>query len=113
MPAKKADVKFVDERERDLFEIAVLGEKAVLFFRSDPVGQYLHHRAKLMIQQAEVDALKIDPDGWRGWLYGRRKLRVARQQAQVARSFINWIADAIIDGRNAEKELDEYRNPTE
>jgi hypothetical protein len=113
MAARESDVRFVDEKERELFATAVLGEKAVAFFRNDPVGQYLHHRAKNMIQQAQIDALEVDPDSWRGWFQSRRKLRVIRQRAALGRLFINWLADAIIDGKNAEKELNEYRNLTE
>jgi hypothetical protein len=107
---REEDVRFVDERERELFATAMLGEKAVTFFRNDPVGQYLHHRAKKMVAEAQVEALAVDPDGWRGWFFSRRKLRLIRQRAALGRLFINWLADAIIDGRNAEKELTDYRN---
>jgi hypothetical protein len=109
--SSESDVKFVDEREREIFAVAMMGEKAVAFFRNDPVGQYLHHRAKVMIQEAQIDAIDLDPDGWRGWFFTRRKLRKLRQQRDLARLFINWLADAIVDGRNAEKELTDYRNP--
>src|SRR5208283_884648 len=102
-------INFVDERERELFATALLGEEVIKFFQQDPVGRYLHHRAKLQVQQAEVDALSVDPDGWRGWWQARRKLRKIRQQAEVARLFITWLADAITGGQNAERELNEYR----
>ncbi len=111
MAARAEDVSFVDERERELFATAMLGEEVRKFLMNDPVGRYLHHRAKQQIQQAEIDALKVDPDGWRGWLQSRRKLRLIRQRADVARTFINWLAEAIMDGNNAEKELDDYRRP--
>ena len=111
MAAVKEDVSFVDEHERELFATALLGEDVRKFLLNDPVGRYLHHRAKLEIQQAEVDALGVDPDGWRGWLYSRRKLRIIRQKAQVARLLINFLAEAIMEGNNAEKELDDYRRP--
>ena len=107
MPAARPhrEVNFVDERERDLFNIALLGEDVIHFFRTDPVGKYLHHRAKLELQQAEVDALAVDIDGWRGWLFAKRKLRKIHQKAEVARLFIKWLGDAIVDGRNADREL--------
>jgi hypothetical protein len=113
MAAAEENLRFIDDKERELYGAAVLGEKAVAFFKNDPVGQYLHHRAKLIIEQAQVDALAVDPDNWRGWFRSKRKLRQIRARAAVARMFINWLADAIVDGRNAEKELDEYRNPPE
>jgi hypothetical protein len=101
-------INFTDERERELFATALLGEQAITFFQQDPIGRFLHARAKLQIQQAEVDALEVNPDGWRGWFQARRKLREIRQRAAVARLFISWLADAITDGQNATKELDEY-----
>lgn len=111
MAQKEKSIDFVDERERELFAAAMMSEKCRQFLLSDPVGQYLHHRAKQQIAQAEIDALAVDPDGWRGWLYAKRKLRITRQRADVARCFINWLAEAIVDGDNAGRELDEYRQP--
>lgn len=108
MAANPKDLKFRDENERALFDLALLGEQAITFLKVDPVGQYLHMRAKAILQQCEIDALEVEPDGWRGWFQARRKLRVIRQRAQVARMFINFLADAIQEGRNAESALREY-----
>jgi hypothetical protein len=108
MAADEQGIDFVDEKERELFATARLGEDAREFLRAHPLGRYLHHRAKVQIQQAEVDALNVDPDGW-SWLRSRAKLRQIRQRAAVARAFINWIADAIVDGDEAGRQLDDYR----
>ncbi len=102
-------IEFVDDRERELYAAAHLGEDAREFLRNHPVGRLLHHRAKLAIEQAQIDALEVDPDSW-SWVRSRNKLRQIRQRAAVARAFINWIADAIIDGDDAARQLDEYRN---
>jgi hypothetical protein len=102
-------VEFVDEREKDLFEVAKLGEDVRAFLQTHPVGQLLHHRAKQLIRQAEVDALEVDPDGF-SWLRSRTKLRQIRQRAAMARAFINWLAEAIVEGDQAARELEEYRN---
>lgn len=106
--ADEQGLQFVDETERELFAAARLGEEARAFLSSHPVGRYLHHRAKQMVAQAEVDALDVDPDGW-SWFRARTKLRQIRQRAAVARAFINFIADAIVDGNDAARQLDEYR----
>ena len=105
---RETGVEFVDEKERELFGAAVLAEDVRDFLRSHPVGRYLHHRAKLQIEQAQQDALKVDPDGW-SWLRSRAKLRQIRQRADVAKAFINWMADALIDGDAAATQLEEYR----
>ena len=109
MAARAEDVQFIDPQERELFATALLGEDVRKFLLNDSVGRYLHHRAKAQILQSEIDALEVDPDGWRGWFQARRKLRLIRQRAAVARAFINWMAEAIMDGRNAEKALEDYR----
>ena len=104
----EAPIDFADERERELFGAAVLGESVRAFLTSHPVGKYLHHRAKVQIEQAQIDALKLDPDGW-SWFRTRTKLRQVRQRAEVAKLFINWMADAILDGDRAAAELEETR----
>jgi hypothetical protein len=111
MAVNQETLEFVDDTERELFAAARLGEDARAFLSSHPVGRLLHHRAKQMIAQAEVDALEVDPDGWRGWFQARRKLRQIRQRAAVGRAFINFVADAIIDGDDAARQLDDYRKP--
>jgi hypothetical protein len=106
--AAKQEIEFIDDKERELFAVATLGEDAREFLRSHPVGRYLHHRAKQMIQQAEIDALAVDTDAWPHFR-GRNKLRQIRERAAVARAFINWLAEAILEGDAASQELEEYR----
>lgn len=104
---REAGVEFVDERERELFGAAVLAEDVRAFLRQHPVGRYLHHRAKQQIAEAQIDALAVDPDGW-SWFRSRNKLRQIRLRAEVAKAFINWMADALIDGDTAAAQLEEY-----
>lgn len=104
------DIDFVDEKERELFAEALLGENIRTFLMNDPVGRYLHHRAKAQLLQSEIDAGSVDVDGWRGWLFARRKLQQIRVKRLVAQAFINWLSEAIVAGNNAEKELKEYRD---
>lgn len=104
----ESELVFQDDRERELYGAARLGEDAKEFLRSHPIGRLLHHRAKQMIAQAEIDALEVDPDSW-PLFRGRNKLRQIRQRAAIGRAFINWLAEAIMDGDQATHELDEYR----
>jgi hypothetical protein len=106
--AGEREPQFVDDREREIFATAKLGEDVRAFLSSHPVGKLLHHRAKQMLQQAEVDALEVDACAW-PYFRGRNKLRAIRQRADVARAFIEWMAEAITDGDQAARELDEYR----
>ena len=103
-----AGVQFVDDREKDLFETASRGEAVRAFLQQNPVGQLLHARAKEMIRQAEQDALEVDPDGF-SWFRSRTKLRQIRQRATIARLFINWLGEAILEGDQASGELEDYR----
>lgn len=106
---REAGVEFADEQERALFGEAVLGEDVREFLRTHPVGRYLHHRAKLAIQQAQIDALEVDPDGW-SWFRSRNKLRQIRQRAAVARAFVGWLSEAIMNGDSAAAQLEENAN---
>jgi hypothetical protein len=105
---RENNVEFVDETERALFAEAILGEDIRKFLSTDPVGQYLHHRAKLEIQRAQIDALEVDPDGF-SWLRSRAKLRKIRARADAARMLMAWLSEAIINGDSAATQLEEYR----
>lgn len=107
MADRDTGVEFVDEEERALFGAAVLAEDVQAFLRS-PVGRYLHHRAKVQIQQAQIDALEVDPDAW-PLFRSRNKLRQIRMKSEVAKTFINWLAEAIVEGDQAAVQLEEYR----
>lgn len=104
-------IDFRSEEERELFEVAKLGEQVRHFLRT-PVGDYLHRRCKITILQCEADALQVDPDGWRGWLFGRRKLRQLRMRAESARMVINFLGEAILDGDAAARAIEGEDEPT-
>lgn len=99
-----SDPKFLDEKERELFGRAVLGEKVRQFLMTD-VGRYLHARANADVAQAQVESIKCNID----FPWGRRRLRKMQMQAATAENFIKWLADAIVDGDHAERELESYR----
>lgn len=105
---KEQEISFVDETERELFAVAKLGEDVRAFLMQHPVGRYLHHRAKLEVETCRTEALEVDLDAW-PLFRGRNKLRKIQQRRDVATAFINWLADAIVNGDQAAKELEEYR----
>ena len=96
------NVEFVDEKERELFARARLSESVLDFLRSD-VGRYLHGRAKLELEEAKDQLLDCNPFSF----WGRRKMRKIQMRAEVARSFMRYVSDAITDGEIAYQELKE------
>jgi hypothetical protein len=108
MAASEQGISFVDEGERELFAVAKLGEDVRAFLTQHSVGRYLHHRAKMEIERCREEALNVDCDAWPRFR-GRNKLRKIQQRRDVATAFIDWLADAIVNGDQAAKELEEYR----
>ena len=107
MATQYENVEFVDDAEREIFARAELGEQVRSFLLSD-VGRYLHGRCKTQLEQAKEDMLTVDTERWFG-LPGRRRMRKLQQQAELARTFMKFLADAIVDGNHAVVELDQYR----
>lgn len=107
MAANYEGIEFVDDREREIFARAELGETVLAFLRSD-VGRYLHGRCKTMLEQAKEDMLTVDTERWFG-LPGRRRMRKLQRQADIAQTFMKFLGDALVDGQHAAVELKEYR----
>lgn len=106
MPQKTFDhLEFVDDKEREYFATAQVGEN-VREFLTSPVGRLLHGRMKQQFEEAKLEALRCSPDSW----WGRRQLRKWQRQADIAQSFMRILADAIIDGEHAYNELKTYRS---
>jgi len=102
------NIHFEDDREREIFARAALGQQVRDFLES-PVGRYLHGRCRNEIEQCEVDALEALTASdlpLIGRILGRRKMRKIVQRAEIAKNFMRYLADAITDGEQAEKELD-------
>ena len=98
-------IDFVDGGEKAHFARAQLGEQ-IRRFLTDPAGRYLHGRAKLQLQEAGERALECNPFSF----FGRRKLKKIQHDADVAKAFMSWCADAIQDGEFSFRELQEYNN---
>lgn len=97
-------IEFIDERERLYFAKAQLGEQ-IREFLASPTGRYMHGRAKEDLEEARDAALDINP--WSP--FTRRKLARVRLQAEIARNFIKWATDAIMEAESAYAQLEEYR----
>jgi hypothetical protein len=99
------NIQFIDQREREYFSQAKLGQDVIDFMHSD-VGRYLHGCAKQEVE-AHRDALeKCNPDT----IWGRRKIRRLQGKADAARNFMTWCAEAITAGEMAYHQLEEYRS---
>lgn len=104
-----AEIEFIDAKERELFARASLAQDVRDFLESN-TGRYLHGRARAELERCQVEALECDPGfGVFRWGRGRRKLLALRQDAAVARRFIQWCAEALMDGDVAYQELKEHR----
>ena len=56
------NIDFVDDRERELYAAAHLGEDAREFLRNHPMGSLLNYRAKLALKQGQVNTIELDSD---------------------------------------------------
>lgn len=103
-----AGIQFVDQQEREYFAQAQLGEEAIQFLHSN-LGRYLHGCAQQEVEALRDELEKIDPDR-RLSFFSRRKLRRLQKEAQAARYFMRWLAEAIQQGNYAFNQLETYRN---
>jgi hypothetical protein len=94
---------FVDEQERMHFAKAQLGEQ-VRDFLASPAGRYLHGRAKQLLDECQANALDCNADSF----FGRRKLKRYQRDAEVAKMFMSWCAEAIVEGEMSFRELQNY-----
>jgi CHASE3 domain sensor protein len=87
----------VDDERADLKAVAELGER-VRGFKLTDVWRYLESRATEEIV-ASLDALKdVDAED-------PKAIRQLQNRARVAELFLNWLDEAIQDGRNADEQL--------
>jgi len=99
-----SSVHFVSEQEREYFAEAHLGEQVRSFLVS-ATGRYLHGRAKQVVTDGKDRLAVLDPttpEGVEEW-------KAVKQDMSNAESFMTWCADAMVNGDNAAKQLEEYR----
>jgi len=98
-------IDFINDAERGYFEEARLGVTVQHFLVSD-VGRYLHGRAKFALEEVKQKMLDLDP-GIPSFL---QEFVGLQKDAWAAESFMKWCAEAIVNGENANHQLEEYRN---
>jgi len=100
-----SQINFINDQERIYFAEAHLGEQARDFLLS-PVGRYLHGRAKQVVDLGKDTLALIEdpttPEGVKLW-------KKTKQEMANAECFITWLAEAMVNGDNAAKQLEEYR----
>jgi len=89
----------LDLETRGLFSETLLGEDAVEFVRGD-VGRAMVGIAKQEWMEA---LLELETVPW----WRRRRIRTLQSKAWRARSFILWLRDLVVQGRQAAAALDE------
>lgn len=99
------ELEFINEKERELFARAQLGESVRKFIASD-VGRYLHGRVKKDLEAVKDELLHTNTDNW----FGRRRARRLREKAAHCERFLKYCIDAITDGDAAAIELEEQEN---
>ena len=89
--------------DEHLFENVQLGHKAEQFLKHDPLGRKLADRALFEWKNAVCDFEAMDIAAI---LKSPEKVAAIRQRMDVARSFLLWMNESIIDAERAEKELE-------
>lgn len=97
-------VEFINEQEREYFAEAHLGEQ-VRSFLVGPTGRFLHGRAKQVVDDCKDRLSNLDPTV-KG---GIAEWKAIKQEMANAESFMQWCAEAIVNGDNAAAQLEEYR----
>ena len=106
-PTLPSSVEFIDEQEQEYFAEAVVGSQVREFLVSE-TGRYLHGRAKQEYDRCRDEMFDLDPYTPEG----KREYLKLKADAQAAKWFMRWCAEAIQNGNNAEVMLENYREET-
>jgi predicted nicotinamide N-methyase len=100
-----AEPEFFNDKERELFARANLGEQ-LRSFLTTPAGRYLKGRAEADYEAAKEELAEINP--YTPW--GRRRWRAAQMKLKVADAFTKYCVDALNDAEVAYAELREQED---
>lgn len=106
--ADPTQLQFINEREREYFAEAVLGEEIRQFLTSS-VGQFLHGCAQSEYDRCRDKMFEIDPYT----IEGKKEYQKLKADAWAASHFLQWIVEAITRGNQAEVLLNQMRDEGE
>jgi hypothetical protein len=98
----ESNIDFIDEAERQHYIEAKLGEH-IRDFLVTVQGRYMHGRAKADVENVKNALMELDPTKPEDLLEWKR----LKLKAGAAKNFIEWCADAIINGDAAYHMIDE------
>ncbi len=95
----ESGITFRNETERALFTEARLGQEAINFLSSD-LGRLLQGRAQQEKEWAMNELLRTES-------HDEHRIRTLQNKAQRANQFIQWIGEAIQNGKVAEQQIED------
>ena len=104
-PTQLSHIEFVNDQERQYFAEAMVGEE-VNGFLNTTIGIYLHGRAKQVYNACIKEMFDLDPYSPEG----KKTYSRLKRDAWCAEHFMQWCADAIIEGQQAATQLETYRD---
>lgn len=104
--ADPTQLEFINETERQYFAEAVVGEEVRQFLQSS-VGRLLHGRAKAEYDECRDKMFSlVDPYTPEG----KREYLRLKAEAWAASKFMQWCAEAVLQGNEAEVMLNNSRD---
>ena len=103
-PTQLQDIRFINDQERLYFAEAVIGEEVRAFLVSE-VGRYLHGCAKSEYDRCRDEMFDNNPYTPEG----KRKHEQLKADAWAAQHFMQWCVEAMQNGDNAGKMLEQMR----
>ena len=97
------DIASEEESIEGQREIAVFGREVELFVETDRIGQFLVNKAREDIIEAQDALLKAEAED-------AKTIRDLQFKARVGMAVMGWLKQAIVDGENATRTLQQERD---
>jgi len=105
MAADPTQLEFINDTEAQYFAEAVLGEEMRQFLSSS-AGRFLHGCAKAEYDKCRDKMFDVDPYTPKG----KRKYEKMKSEAWSAAHFMQWCAEAMTRGNEAETLMNKMRD---